>query len=284
MQHGIQKSRNLTIAAAVLGVAFLLPASVFAQSEVIAKVGDMEITAQELTFAEADLKEQFAQVPEEKRSAAILSALIDIKLLAGKAKAAGMDESDLFKAQMNFVRTRALHNMYFQENIVESVSDAEIEERYKKEIEGLEPETEIKARHILVKTEEEAAAVISELDGGADFVELAKEKSTGPSGPKGGDLGFFGKGQMVPEFQDAAFGLENGAYTKTPVKTQFGYHVILREEEREKPLPTLDETREQIRGLVLREKYFNTVRDTREEFEVEVFDEAMKADIEAMQQ
>ncbi len=175
----------------------------------LARIGDLEITEQELTIAEADLKEQFAQVPEEKRRAAILSALIDIKLLATKADAAGLKDNELYKSQMAFVQSRALHNLYFQKNVVETITDEEVKERFEKEVAALTPQQEIKARHILVKTEEDAKAVISELDAGKDFVELAKEKSTGPSGPQGGDLGFFAKGQMVPAFEEAAFALED---------------------------------------------------------------------------
>lgn len=262
----------------------LTPASVLAESKIVAKVGDLEITEQELIFAESDLKEQFAQVPEDKRKGAMLSALIDIKLLANKAKAAGAQDKDLFKAQMEFVSARALHNIYFQENVVEAITDEEIKARFDKEVAGVEPEKEVKARHILVKTEDEAKALIVDLEGGKDFVELAKEKSTGPSGPNGGDLGFFGKGQMVPEFEAAVFGLENGSFTKTPVQTQFGYHVILKEEERDKPLPEFDAVKGQIRQAVLRDKYFALIQQSRKDIAIEIFDEKLKADVDAMKQ
>jgi peptidyl-prolyl cis-trans isomerase C len=193
-----------------------------------------------------------------------------------------MSEEELYKSQMSFVSSRALHNLYFQKNIVERVTDEEVKERFEKELAAIPAEKEIKARHILLKTEEEAIAAIAELDAGKDFVELAKEKSTGPSGPQGGDLGFFGKGQMVPEFQDAAFALENGKYTTTPVKTQFGFHVILKEEERDKALPALSDVEDQIRQVVLREKYFELIQATRKEIPVEILDEALKADVDAM--
>lgn len=271
-------------ATALLAFAVLTPVSAFAEPKVVAKVGDLEITEQELIFAASDLKEQFAKVPEDKRRSALLSALIDIKLLANKASEAGNEDEDLFKAQMNFVRSRALHNIYFQKNVVEAITDEEIKERFDKEIAGAEPEKEVKARHILVKTEDEAKTIISALEGGKDFVELAKEKSTGPSGPNGGDLGFFGKGQMVPAFEEAAFTLENGGFTKTPVQTQFGYHVILREEERDKPLPEFEAVKDQIRQAVLRDKYFKLVQQSRDEIGVEIFDEKLKADVEAMKQ
>ncbi|MGB7286463.1 MAG: peptidylprolyl isomerase [Salaquimonas sp.] len=277
----IRLSKSL-LTVSLMAVAILAPGLAFSQSKVVAKVGDIEITEQELVFAEGDLNEQFAQVPEEKRKSAMLSALIDIKLLASKAKAAGEEDSELFKAQMNFVRSRSLHNIYFQKNVVEAITDEEVKARFEKEVAALTPEKEIKARHILVKTEDEAKSIIAELEGGKDFVELAKEKSTGPSGPNGGDLGFFGKGQMVPAFEEAVFALENGAFTTAPVQTQFGFHVILKEEERDKPLPEFDAVEDQIRQIVLREKYFTTVQEARKEIPVEILDEALKAEVEAL--
>jgi peptidyl-prolyl cis-trans isomerase C len=118
--------------------------------------------------------------------------------------------------------------------VVDPVSDADIKARYEQEIAAVPPEEEISARHILLETEEAAKAVIAELDAGKDFAELAKEKSTGPSAAQGGDLGFFTKGRMVPEFEAAAFdALTPGEYGKEPVKTQFGWHVIKVEERRE---------------------------------------------------
>ncbi len=255
-----------------------------AEQNVIAKVGDMEITEQELAFAAADLQQEFAQVPADKRRGAVLSALIDIKLLAAKAIADGVEDNDTFKSQMDFLRSRALHNLYFQQNIAESVSDDEIRERYEAEVAAMEPQTEIKVRHILVETEETAKEIISELEGGADFTELAKEKSTGPSGPNGGDLGFFAKGQMVPEFEQEAFALDDGAYTKEPVKTQFGWHVILKEEEREKAAPELDQVSDQIRQVLLRQKYFNAVEGAREDIDIEIMDEELKGQIDAARQ
>jgi peptidyl-prolyl cis-trans isomerase C len=118
--------------------------------------------------------------------------------------------------------------------------------RYETFLEENPPKQEIKARHILLENEEDAKAVIEALDGGADFAELAKERSTGPSGANGGDLGFFTADMMVADFSDAAFALEPGSYSAEPVQTQFGWHVILVEETREGAQPPLDEVREQL--------------------------------------
>ncbi|MCY0151172.1 peptidylprolyl isomerase [Hoeflea alexandrii] len=200
---------------------------------VVATVAGVEIRASELTLAEGDLDPQFARLPDEQRRVAALAAVIDIKTLARKAEAEALDETEEFKRLMAFQRDRALHNAIFKANVVDPVSDDDIKARYEQEIAAVPPEEEISARHILLETEEAANAVIAELDAGKDFAELAKEKSTGPSAAQGGDLGFFTKGRMVPEFEAAAFAITPGEYGKEPVKTQFGWHVIKVEERRE---------------------------------------------------
>lgn len=251
-----------------------------AQDTVIAKVGDIEITKDDLAFAESDLATQFQQIPEENRQAAILNALIDIKVLALVADKEGLGEDAAFKARMRFLRERALHNSYFQKHALETITDEEVKARYDKEIAAMEKRFEVHARHILVKTKEEAEAIIKELDGGSDFAEVAKEKSTGPTGPKGGDLGFFAKGQMVPEFETAAFALKDGEYTREPVQTQFGWHVIKREEGREQEPPAFDAVKDQVRQIVLREKYAEIVKSAREGIEIEVLDDNLKKQLE----
>ena len=135
---------------------------------IVAKVGGMPITERDLEFATGDLADQFAQVPETHRKAAVLNALIDIKALARQAEAEGLGETDAFKARMDFLRDRALHNAFFKEHALDAVSDEEVKARYDKEIAATPPREEIKASHILVKTEEEAKAIVAELDSGKD--------------------------------------------------------------------------------------------------------------------
>ncbi len=179
-----------------------------ADADVIARIGKTEVTEAELKAAEAELGPQFQQMPEERRRFAVLSALIDIKALAAEAEKAKLADDPQIAAQLEFERDRTLHNAYFAKNGVADVTEDELKARYDKEIAAMPPRKEVHARHILLKTKEEAEAVIKELEGGADFETVAKEKSTGPSGPDGGDLGFFGEGQMVPTFEKAAFALK----------------------------------------------------------------------------
>jgi len=253
------------------------------QDSVIARVNGVEVTERELALAEVDLLEQFSQAPAEQRRGMILNALLDIKVLALAAEEAGLADEPNFKAQMAFNRARALHNSYFQTNALNAITEEDMKKRYDIEIKNFPVQKEIRARHILVETEEEAKAIITELDGGADFVELAKEKSTGPSGPNGGDLGYFGRGQMVPEFENAAFDLEKGGYTKEPVKSQFGFHVILKEDERDSQPPSFEQVQGQVRQALAREKYFNLTQDARSKYEVEVLDEDLKKQLDAIQ-
>jgi len=251
---------------------------------VVATVAGVEIHASELSMAEGDLDPQFARMPAEQRRVAALAAVIDIKTLARKAEAEKLDETEDFKKQMAFQRDRALHNAIFKSTVVDPVTDADIKARYEKEIAATPAEEEVSARHILLKTEEEAKAVIAELDGGKDFAELAKEKSTGPSAGQGGDLGFFTKGRMVPEFEAVAFTLKAGEYAKEPVKTQFGWHVIKVEERREKAHPAFEEVADQVRQLVMRERYGDLIREARSEVKIEVLDPALKTAYDAISQ
>lgn len=264
----------------------IAPMQVFAQDatdNVVLKFDGVEIRQSDFDLFE-ELDPQFDQLQGEQKRLAILSALIDVKSLAKKAIAGKMDQDEGFQKRQAFLKERSLHNAYFQKNVIANISDEDVKARFEKEISAVEPEQEIQARHILVKTLEEANAIVAELDGGADFIELAKAKSTGPSGPQGGDLGFFGKGQMVPPFEAAAFALEAGAYTKTPVQTQFGFHVIKLEEKRDRPLPKFEEVQDQMRQVVLRERYLETVKEARSASDFEILDEELKASYEKIQQ
>jgi len=248
---------------------------------VVATVDGQPITERDIALASSDLADQFSQVPEASRKAAILNTLIDIKSVAHQAQAAGMDKDKDFKAHMALLRDRALHNAFFQEHALKTVTDEEVKARYDKEVAASPPRQEIRARHILVKTEDEAKAVIAELDAGKDFAEVAKEKSTGPSGAKGGDLGYFSKGQMVPEFEKAAFALKVGEYTEKPVKTQFGWHVIKKEDERVAPPPAFDKVKDQVRQVILREKYTKLLQDARKAVDIEILDKDLKSKLDA---
>ena len=267
-------------------IAFL-PVNGYAAGEadpVVATVAGVEILASELALAAGDLDPQFDQMPEAQRRVAALAAVIDIKTLARKAETEKLDQTEDFKKLMAFQRDRALHNAIFKASVVDPVTEADVKARYDKEVAATPPEEEVSARHILVKTEEEAKAVIAELDAGKDFAELAKEKSTGPSAAQGGDLGYFTKGRMVPEFEAAAFALKPGEYAKEPVNTQFGWHVIRVEDRREQAPPAFEQVADQVRQVVMRERYAELIKTARGEVKIDVIDPELKAAYEAIQQ
>lgn len=279
----ISTRKTVRVAATLLaGAAIFVTWSGFADDKkVLAKIGGVEITEAEIGMAASDLDPQFAKLPPEQQRLAAISALIDIKAMAIKGAALKLDESDAFKSRMSFLRDRTLHNAYFENEVVNKVTDEQVKARYDKEIAATPPENEIHARHILVKTKEEAEAIIKKLDAGEKFEDLAKASSTDGSAAQGGDLGYFSSGQMVPEFEKAAMALDVGAYTKEPVQTQFGFHVVKVEDKRTKQPPEFNKVKDQVKNVLLQEDYVATVKAIRDELKVEYVDPEVKAGMEA---
>lgn len=276
---------HMPLGAGVLALLLGFSLPVIAQEDtdkVIATIGGKPVYQSELSLAMTDLDQQFDRLPDEQKTAAALSALLDIKLMAQQAENAGFGKGVEFERRLGFLKDRALHNDYFKSKVVDGVTEEAVRERYEKEVAATPPEKEIKARHILVDSEEQAKAVIEALDGGADFIELAKERSTGPSGPQGGDLGYFTRGRMVPEFEEAAFTLDKDGYTKEPVKTQFGWHIIKVEDMRDRPPPAFEQVGEQIRRVLLQEQYLALIQEAREATTVEVTDPELRKLLDTM--
>lgn len=251
---------------------------------VVATINGEKLTEADLALAEGELSQQFAQLPPEQRRAAALSAAIEIRVMAKKAVDSGLDKDADFQRRMAFLQQRALHGEVVEKEVVNKVTDADIRARYDQEIANTPPVNEIHARHILVKTKEEAEAIIKDLDGGADFQKLANQHTSDPSGKtNGGDLGWFGPGQMVPEFDKAAFALEVGKYSKEPVQSQFGWHVIKVEDKRAKQPPAFEDVKDQARQAVIRDKYFAMVKELRAAAKVEIPDEKLKAAVNTLE-
>jgi peptidyl-prolyl cis-trans isomerase C len=249
---------------------------------VLAHVNGKPITQGDVELAETDLDPQFAKMPPEQRRAAALSALIEIRVMADKAVADGIDKDPEFQRRMELLHERALHSALVDKEVSGAITDADLKKRYDEEMAKQAPVNEVHARHILVKTKEEAEAIIKELDKGGDFEKIAKEKSTDGSAPQGGDLGYFTEGQMVPEFAKAAFALPVGKYTEQPVQTQFGWHIIKVEDKRIKQPPSFDQVKAQLRQVVLRDKYFAMVKETRAAAKVDITDPDLKKEIDTM--
>lgn len=200
----------------------------------------------------------------EQQRKVVMDELVQLVVLAQAGEAAGIPSERNIAAQMELQRlnilARAQVTRYQETN---EPTELELREAYEANLEQLSG-PEFKARHILLEKESEAAAVIAELDAGADFSELAKQKSTGPTGPKGGDLGWFDAGSMVPAFSEAVGTMSKGSYSKAPVQTRFGYHVILLEDSKEGQAPGLDAVRDQMNTTVIQQKvqaYVEGLRD-----------------------
>lgn len=274
------------LAGAAIAATLSLPAAAqdTQPGDTVATVNGTPISREKLDMAIGELGPQFSRIPEDKRDAAALAALIEITLMSEKARESGLDEDEEFQSSIAFMTQRALHGYYMQKAIADEISDADIEALYEEKVAEMPAGEEVHARHILVESEDEAKAVIEELNGGADFTEVAKEKSTGPSGPSGGDLGYFKAGQMVPEFEKAAFALEAGEVTQEPVKTEFGFHVIKVEDKRDAQPPAMADLEDQLRNEILVKRYTDAVKAARQEASVEVADPALKSELEVLEQ
>ena len=177
----------------------------------------------------------------------VLNQIINEKLIEEAIVKAKIDESAEYKKRLEVLKLQLQRQVFLEEQIKDKIGDKQVRAEYEKFAKQNKGKAEINARHILVPSEEEAKQVIKDLDGGADFAELAKRRSSDPSSQRGGDLGYFLKEEMVPEFSKEAFSLKTGTYSKAPVKTQFGYHVIKVENKREREVPKYEQVAEPIR-------------------------------------
>lgn len=264
--------RALAIAA-TCAVAFV-PASraqeVSAETSV-AIVDGVPITAEDLAIAAQDFGEQLAQLPPERQTSALIDAIIDIRLLAKAAEGAGLDKEALVARRLEFVHDRTLRNEYLKARVFQAVTEDAVKKRYDEEVAKFVPGDELHLLHILVKTEDEAKAIVADLDKGGDFAAIAKAKSIDPgSGPKGGDLGFIRKGQTVKPFEDAAFAMEVGAYTKAPVKSDFGWHVIKLEEKRKEAPPALEAETPRLRQEMVSALFKSEIEKLRAAAKIEI--------------
>jgi peptidyl-prolyl cis-trans isomerase C len=249
--------------AVILSAAFLM-GSLGAQAKVLAKVNGVEITDEDLKVAMDDIGPGLpAQMQGPERDAYLLDYLIDLKIVARKAEAEKMDGGADFARRMAYQRDKALMEGLFGKIAKDATTDAELRKVYNEVSGAQKPEPEIHARHILVATEDEAKAALKRVKGGEDFAKVADAISKDP-GSQGGDLGWFTKDRMVPEFADAAFKLDKGQISD-PVQSQFGWHVIKLEEKRTKSFPDFEQVKDQVKSYVVQKAQTDqivTLRDT----------------------
>lgn len=247
---------------------------------IVATINGQPIRLSELEVAQQSLPQQYRSMPLQAVFPALLERIIDSKLVVQEGKKNKVNEDAAFKKRMAFVEEQVLQDFWIQREIAKVVTAEKIQQRYQERLKAMPPEEEVHARHILVSTEDEAKALIAELKKGTAFDKLAKEKSTDKaSGAEGGDLGWFKKSDMVKEFADAAFNLKKGELTEAPVKTQFGYHIILLDDRRTAPPPALEELADQIREELAREAVTAQLDKLRAGAKVEKFNmDGSKAD------
>ena len=238
---------------------------------VLATVNGEAIRQSDLDLADADIGQSLPGATGDAKREALLSYMIDVTILAQAASQKKLDGTADYAPRINYARNKVLMELLLNDVTKTSATEAEMKKIYDAEIAKLTPEDEVRARHILVKTVEEANDILAKLKAGADFEKLARELSIDPSAKtNGGDLEYFTKGQMVAEFSEAAFKLKKGELSE-PVKSQFGFHIIKIEDRRTKPLPKFEEVKEQISAFVSRRAQADLVLKLRNEAKIENF-------------
>src|ERR1044072_5632922 len=216
-----------------------------------ARVNGVDITQGDLALAEEDVgADMQAASPEAKREH-LISYLADIIMVTQAADKKKLADTPEFKRRLAFLRNKLLMGYELQDEAKAALTADALHQTYNDAVKSMGGQEEVHARHILVENEDEAKTILDQLKGGADFATLAKEKSKDPGAAQGGDLGYFGKDQMVPEFAEVAFKMYPGQLSN-PVKTQFGWHIIKLADRRTKPVPEFEKVKDQIEAFIMR--------------------------------
>jgi peptidyl-prolyl cis-trans isomerase C len=247
------------------------PAS--ASDPVIARVNGVDIKQSDLALAEEDVgADMQAASPEAKREH-LISYLADIIMVTQAADKKNVADNPDFKRRLAFLRNKLLMGYELQQEAKTALTDEALRQTYDEAVKSMSGQEEVRARHILVEGEDEAKAILEQLKAGADFATLAKEKSKDPGAAEGGDLGYFTKDQMVPEFADIAFKMYPGQLSN-PVKTQFGWHVIKVEDKRTRQPPEFEKVKDQIEAYLARKAQSDFIAKLRQSAKVERLDKA----------
>lgn len=253
---------------------------VAADDTIVATINGQPITEADLAVAESEVGSDMGSLPPDQKRMSLLEFLIDNQLFAEAAEKVKLSQGPDFENRLKYLRRRALRELYFEKIIKGAVSDADARKMYDDQVKLLKPEEEVNARHILVESEDKAKKLKTAIDGGGDFATLAKENSKDPgSKDNGGDLGYFGRGQMVPQFEQVVFTLKPGEVSD-PVKTQFGWHLVKVEDRRKKQPPSFEVVKDRIVQSMLLQKAQQTAVSLRNDAKIEFLDPKIKAAIE----
>ncbi len=239
---------------------------------VVAVVNGQDITRLDVFKFIQQLPQNMQQIPVDQLFPMALDQVVNAEIVEDLAGKAGLENDEDVREELEIAREQIIRNVFLSREIDSEITEEDLRQAYDEFVDGMEDVPEISARHILVEDEDTAKNLIAELDGGADFEALAKEHSTGPSASEGGLLGWFAKGEMVEEFSNAAFSLEPGQFSKEPVQTQFGWHVIKVEDERMRPNPGFDLMRARLEAQKRQEVLDNKITEWREQAEISKFD------------
>src|SRR5215472_1505502 len=238
---------------------------------VVARVDGIELHLSDVQAAQQNLPPQAQKLPLDQIYPALLDRLVDGALVTEAGRKEHLEQNPELQARLKRYEDRLIQEAYLSRAIKDAETEDRLKARYQVFAKEKAGQEEVHARHILVKTEAEAKSVIADLDKGADFAGLAQKYSSDPSAGSGGDLGYFGHDDMVKDFADAAFALPAGKYTTTPVKTEFGWHVIKVEDHRVKTPPSFDEARQEVTQLVARDAVDAKLKELRSTVKIETY-------------
>jgi peptidyl-prolyl cis-trans isomerase C len=247
------------------------PQASSAADPVVARVNGVDIRQSDLALAEEDLGADMQSVSPEARREHLISYLADIIMVNQAAEKKKLADNPEFKRRLAFLRNKLLMGYELQEEAKAAINDEALQQTYNDAVKSIGGQEEVRARHILVDSEDEAKTLLDQIKGGADFATVAKEKSKDPGAAEGGDLGYFTKDQMVPEFAEVAFKMYPGQLSN-PVKTQFGWHIIKVEDKRTKQPPEFDKVKDQIEAYLARKSQSEFISKLRQSAKIERFD------------
>jgi peptidyl-prolyl cis-trans isomerase C len=284
--HPVFQNRRVLAAIAVVAFTFLVgpiravSAEETADDKIVAKVNGKPITEGDMKYAEGELGSELGNLPAEVKRRALAEYLIDNALFAEAAEAEKLGATPEFEEQMRYLRQRLLREQYFEKTLKGAIDEEEAKKIYDVRVASLKTEDEVAARHILVDSEEKAKELRAKIVDGADCAEVAKENSTDPgSKEQGGLLGYFTKGQMVPEFDAAVFKMLKGQVSE-PIKTNFGWHIIKLEDRRRKEPPSFDDVKTTIMNSLAVRKAQEKAAELREKASVDYVDAGIKKQVE----
>lgn len=267
--------------AALASVAAVMAGSLaVAQEQVVARVNGKSITESDMRLADAEIGNELGSLPPEQRRRVLLEYLIENQLFAEAAEGEKLASGTQFDERMQYWRRRALRDSYFERSVKGTVDDREARKLYDQQVSGIKPEEEVRARHILVENEDKAREVYQKIAHGEDFAKMARDHSKDPgSKDDGGDLGYFAQGQMVPEFETAAFKLKKGDVSM-PVQTKFGWHLIKIEDRRARGAPPFEQVKERILASLVHKRAQEIAAGLRDKAKLEYVDAEIKKQVD----